>query len=165
MGKSENIAAKAEEILVPVTESLGVSIFDVEYVLEDGERYLRAYIDKDGGVTIDDCENVSRAFEKRLDEEDFIKDQYILEVSSPGLGRTLTKDRHLERSLGKEIEIHFYKSMVICEDESSSVKSKAIAGILESFDEKAVTIKDAETGRVTVWNRDDIAQIKLALDF
>ncbi len=165
MGKSETIAEKAEAILAPITDGFGVSIFDVEYVLENGERYLRAYIDKEGGVTIDDCENVSRAFDKKLDEEDFIDEQYILEVSSPGLGRSLTKDRHLEKSIGKMIEIHFYKTMVICEDESTSVKSKAVAGLLESFDPSSVTIKDEESGRITVWNRSDIAQIKLALDF
>ena len=165
MGKADTIAAKAEEILVPISETFKVEIFDVEYVLENGERYLRAYIDKEGGVTIDDCENVSRAFEKRLDEEDFIDDQYILEVSSPGLGRALTKDRHLEKSKGKAIELSFYKTMVICSDESTSVKSKAVAGILEAFDKDTVTIKDEESDRLSVWNRSDIAQIKLALDF
>ena len=165
MGKAEQIAAKAEELLVPVTETYGVSVYDVEYVTENNEKYLRAYIDKEGGVTIDDCENVSRAFEIKLDESGLIDEQYILEVSSPGLGRTLSKDRHLEKSVGESVEISFYKQMVIREDESSSIKSKSIAGILKAFDKDTVTIEDTETEITSVWQRSDIAQIKLSLDF
>lgn len=164
MGRAEQIANKAEELLVPVTESYGVSVYDVEYVTENNEKYLRAYIDKEGGVTIDDCENVSRAFETKLDESGLIEEQYILEVSSPGLGRTLSKDRHLEKSIGQSVEISFYKQMVIREDEASSIKSKSIAGILKSFDKDTVTIEDSETEITSVWQRNDIAQIKLSLD-
>ena len=165
MGRAEQIAKKAEELLVPVTETFGVSVYDVEYVTENNEKYLRAYIDKEGGVTIDDCENVSRAFEIKLDESGLIDEQYILEVSSPGLGRTLSKDRHLEKSVGESVEISFYKQMVIREDESSSIKSKSIAGILKAFDKDTVTIEDTETEITSVWQRSDIAQIKLSLDF
>ena len=165
MGKAEQIAKKAEELLVPVTETYGVSVYDVEYVTENGEKYLRAYIDKEGGVTIDDCENVSRAFETKLDESGLIDEQYSLEVSSPGLGRTLSKDRHLEKSIGESVEISFYKQMVIREDESSSIKSKSIAGILKAFDKDTITIEDTETEITSVWQRNDIAQIKLSLDF
>ena len=165
MGKAEQIAKKAEELLVPVTETYGVSVYDVEYITENGEKYLRAYIDKEGGVTIDDCENVSRAFETKLDESGLIDEQYILEVSSPGLGRTLSKDRHLEKSIGESVEISFYKQMVIREDESSSIKSKSIAGILKAFDKDTITIEDTETEITSVWQRNDIAQIKLSLDF
>ena len=165
MGRAEQIAAKAEELLVPVTESFGVSVYDVEYVTENNEKYLRAYIDKEGGVTIDDCENVSRAFETKLDESGLIEEQYILEVSSPGLGRTLSKDRHLEKSIGQSVEISFYKQMVIRENETSSIKSKSIAGILKAFDKETITIEDTETEITSVWQRSDIAQIKLSLDF
>ena len=70
---------------------------------EGGEWYLRAYIDKADGVNIQDCENVSRKLSDRLDEEDFIEEAYILEVSSPGLGRPLKKDRHLKRAWGKRL--------------------------------------------------------------
>ena len=165
MGKAEQIAKNAEELLVPVTETYGVSVYDVEYVTENGEKYLRAYIDKEGGVTIDDCENVSRAFETKLDESGLIDEQYILEVSSPGLGRTLSKDRHLEKSIGQSVEISFYKQMVIRENETSSIKSKSIAGILKAFDKETITIEDTETEITSVWQRSDIAQIKLSLDF
>ena len=105
MPKGKEIEARTEELLLPIAEENDVEIYDVEYVKEGGEWYLRAYIDKADGVNIQDCENVSRKLSDRLDEEDFIEEAYILEVSSPGLGRPLKKDRHLEKSLGKEVEL------------------------------------------------------------
>lgn len=103
MPKGKEIEARTEELLLPIAEENDVEIYDVEYVKEGGEWYLRAYIDKADGVNIQDCENVSRKLSDRLDEEDFIEEAYILEVSSPGLGRPLKKDRHLEKSLGKRL--------------------------------------------------------------
>ena len=111
-------------------------------------------IDKEEGVNIIDCENVSRALSDALDEKDFIKDAYILEVSSPGLARTLKKDRHLSKSIGEEVEIKTYKPIEKC---------KEFSGILESFDEKEIIIDDNGTKRQ--FNRADIAIIRLALDF
>ena len=93
MSKRESYEAKAEELLAPIVEKMGIEIYDVEYVKEGSEYYLRAYIDKEGGVNINDCEAVSRAFSDVLDEADPIEEAYVLEVSSPGLGRTLKKDR------------------------------------------------------------------------
>ncbi|MCR4791844.1 MAG: ribosome maturation factor RimP [Lachnospiraceae bacterium] len=165
MGKADVLAGKAEELLIPVTEEFGVSVYDVEYVTENGEKYLRAYIDKEGGVTIDDCENVSRAFEKKLDDSGLIDEQYILEVSSPGLGRTLSKDRHLQQSIGEEVEISFYKPQILGGTEEKPVKGKQTAGILKAFDKENVTISDPETDKETVWKRSDISVIKLAFDF
>ena len=92
-------------MLLPIVEREGFELVDVEYVKEAGNWYLRAYIDKPGGIAINDCEVISRALSDKLDEEDFIDDAYILEVSSPGLGRTLKKDKHLEKSLGEEVEL------------------------------------------------------------
>ncbi len=109
MPKGKEIEARTEELLLPIAEENGVEIYDVEYVKEGGEWYLRAYIDREDGVNIQDCENVSRKLSDRLDEEDFIEEAYILEVSSPGLGRPLKKDRHLEKSLGKEVELRLYR--------------------------------------------------------
>ena len=86
MPKGKEIEARTEELLLPIAEENDVEIYDVEYVKEGGEWYLRAYIDKADGVNIQDCENVSRKLSDRLDEEDFIEEAYILEVSSPGLG-------------------------------------------------------------------------------
>lgn len=154
MAKGNGYETRAEELLSPIVERFGVEIYDVEYVKEADEWYLRAYIDKEGGVNIMDCENVSRAFSDVLDEEDFIKDAYILEVSSPGLGRTLKKDRHLLKSIGMEVEIKTYKPINKC---------KEFAGVLESFDEKEITIID--NGTKKQFNRADIAIIRLALDF
>ena len=109
MSNRETYESKTELLLSPIAEKYGVEIYDVEYVKEGNDWYLRAYIDKPEGVNINDCENVSRALSDALDAEDFIPDAYILEVSSPGLGRTLKKDKHLEKSLGAEVEVKTYK--------------------------------------------------------
>ena len=103
MPKGKEIEARAEALLLPIVEENGVEIYDVEYVKEGGEWYLRAYIDKADGVNIQDCENVSRKLSDRLDEEDFIEEAYILEVSSPGLGRPLKKTGIWKRAWGKRL--------------------------------------------------------------
>ena len=105
MSRRDDYEAKTEALLSPIAQANGVEIYDVEYVKEGSDWYLRAYIDKPEGVNIIDCENVSRALSEALDREDFIPDAYILEVSSPGLGRTLKKDKHLLKSIGEEVEI------------------------------------------------------------
>ena len=97
MSKRENYEAKTEELLTPILERMGFELWDIEYVKEGADYYLRAYIDKPGGIMIDDCVDVSRALSDELDREDFIDDAYILEVSSPGLTRALKKDRDFER--------------------------------------------------------------------
>ena len=101
MSRSEEYETKTEQLLAPIAEKCQVSVYDVEYVKEGSDYYLRAYIDKPEGVNIQDCENVSRALSDALDAEDFIPDAYILEVSSPGLGRALKKDKHLQASIGQ----------------------------------------------------------------
>ena len=154
MSKRETYEAKCEQLLLPITEKFGVEIYDVEYVKEGSDYYLRAYIDKPEGVNIIDCENVSRALSEALDKEDFIPDAYILEVSSPGLGRSLKKDKHLQKSIGQKVEVKLFKPIDKC---------KEFAGVLESFDEKEIII--SENGTKTQFNRADIAIIRLALDF
>lgn len=154
MSKRETYETKTEELLQPIAEANQVEIYDVEYVKEGNEWFLRAYIDKEGGVDINDCVAVSRVLSDKLDEEDFIDEAYTLEVSSPGLGRTLKKDRHLEKSLGEEVEIKTYKPMEKC---------KEFAGILKAFDTDSITL-DIE-GTEKVFTRADIAVIRLALDF
>ena len=155
MSKRENYEARFEKILLPITEECGVEIYDVEYVKEGSDWYLRAYIDREGGVTIGDCEKVSRAVSEMMDREDFIEDAYILEVSSPGLGRALKKDKHLARSIGEEVEIKTYKPIE---------KQKEFSGILEAFDEGSITIRP-EGKESLKFERNDIALIRLALDF
>ena len=154
MSKRETYEAKTEELLMPIAEANRVEIYDIEYVKEGSDWYLRAYIDKEGGVTINDCESVSRALSDELDKADFIEDAYILEVSSPGLGRTLKKDKHLQKSLLQEVELKTYRP--VC-------GSKEFAGILKAFDEKTVTILSEDEEKV--FDRTDVATIKLALDF
>ena len=154
MSKGRTIETRTEEVLAPIAEANGVEVYDVEYVKEGSDWYLRAYIDKPEGVNILDCENVSRALSDKLDEEDFIDDAYILEVSSPGQGRTLKKDKHLEKSLGEEVELRLYKP---------KDKQNEFAGILKAFDENSVTIETQEEEKV--FARSEIALIRLAFDF
>lgn len=161
MSKRDTYEAKFEQILLPITEKIGVQIYDVEYVKEGTDWYLRAYIDKEGGVTIDDCEKVSREVSEVMDQEDFIEDAYILEVSSPGLGRTLKKDKHLEKSIGQKVEIKIYKPIE---------KQKEFSGVLEKFDSESITISMEETekqgnGKKMTFARGDVALIRLAFDF
>lgn len=155
MSRREEYEARFEKILAPVAEEYGVEIYDVEYVKEGSDWYLRAYIDKEGGITIDDCEKVSRKVSEIMDKEDFIPDAYILEVSSPGLGRTLKKDKHLKKSIGEAVELKTYKPID---------KKKDFSGILKAFDENSV-ILETEEGEDMTFTRNDIAVIKLAIDF
>ena len=161
MSKRETYEARTEQLLTPIAAAHGVEIYDVEYVKEGSDWYLRAYIDRPEGVTIGDCENVSRALSDALDREDFIPDAYILEVSSPGLGRALKKDRHLQKSIGCEVEVKTYKPID---------GQKEFSGILQGFDAETVTVEEpaeAESqDKIThVFKRSDIAVIRLALDF
>ena len=154
MSIKETYEARTEEILLPIAQKHNVEIYDVEYVKEGSEYYLRAYIDKPEGVNINDCENVSRALSDALDEADFILEAYILEVSSPGLGRTLKKDRHFEKSIGQDVEIKLFKAVEGC---------KEYEGTLTGFDAESITISTEE--KEQTFSRSDIAIIRLALDF
>ncbi len=158
MAKKDLYEERAEALLAPIAAANGCEVYDVEYVKEGGSWYLRAFIDKAGGVNIVDCENVSRAFSGKLDEEDFIPDAYILEVSSPGLGRALKKDRHLEKSLGEEVEIKTYKPIE---------RQKEFIGVLKAYDKDTVTIEiEKDSGTMDmVFAKSDIAIIRLMLDF
>lgn len=155
MSRREEYEQKAEELITPIVEANGFELVDVEYVKEGGTWYLRAYIDKEGGITVDDCEVISRVLSDWLDKEDFIEDSYILEVSSPGLGRPLKKDKDFERSLGEQVEIRLYKARN---------KQKEFEGALKSYDKDTVTI-ETEDGSQETFERGDIALIRLALDF
>lgn len=155
MTKREEYEKKTEELLLPIMEENQFELVDVEYVSEGGVYYLRAYIDKPGGITVDDCEVVSRRLSDLLDKKDFIKDaSYILEVSSPGLGRQLKKDKDFDRNMGKEVEIRLYKSFQ---------GRKEYKGILQAYSKDTVTIADDKEGLTL--NRADIALIRLAFDF
>ena len=111
MSRREEYEMKTEALITPIVDEKGFELVDVEYVKEGSNWYLRAYVDKEGGITINDLESVSRILSDKLDEEDFISDAYILEVSSPGLGRPLKKDKDFDRNMGNEIEVHLYRAV------------------------------------------------------
>lgn len=131
MAKHEEYELKTESMVEPILRENGLTLVDVEYVKEAGTWYLRLYIDKEGGVTIDDCELVSRALSDKLDADDFIPDAYTLEVSSPGLGRPLKKEKDYTRNLEKEIEVHLFQAVG---------KQKEFIGTLKAFDKDTVTM-------------------------
>lgn len=155
MTRRETYESRTEAFLLPLLEQHQFELVDVEYVKEAGSWYLRAYIDKEGGITVDDCEIISRTLSDWLDKEDFIEDSYILEVSSPGLGRPLKKDKDFERSLGDEVELKLFKARN---------KQKDFAGILKAYDKETVTLA-MDDGTEEVFTRAEIALIRLAFDF
>ena len=106
-----NIEKKVEELVKPIIEGLGYELYDVEYAKEGKEYYLRIFIDKETGISIDDCENVNNSINDILDQADYIKEQYYLEVSSTGLEKNLRKDEHFLKQIGNEIEVKLYKAI------------------------------------------------------
>ncbi len=154
MSKREIYEQKTEELLLPIMEENGFELVDVEYVKEGGNWYLRAYIDKPGGISVNDCELVSRKLSDLLDEKDYVEDAYILEVSSPGLGRPLKKEKDFKRSLGELVEVRTYRMVE---------KRKEFTGILKAYDDNTVTIEEDEKDRV--FDKSEIALIRLAFDF
>ena len=155
MSRKEQYEERTEQLLEPIVEEAGFELVDVEYVKEAGNWYLRAYIDQPGGITVDDCELVSRKFSDILDDKDYIEDSYIFEVSSPGLGRPLKKEKDFKRSLGEEVEVRTYRAID---------RQKEFTGVLKDYDKDTVTI-EYEDESVQVFDKNDIALIRLAFDF
>lgn len=155
MTKREEYEVKTESLVMPLIEENNFELVDVEYVKEGGNNFLRVYIDKEGGITVDDCEIVSRALSDLLDVEDYIPDAYILEVSSPGLGRQLKKDKDFKRSIGEVIELHLYKGIN---------KQKDFEGVLTAFDEETITV-ELEDGSEMTFRRPEISMVRLAIEF
>lgn len=149
MAKKEDYETRTEKLLLPIVEKHGFEIYDVEYVKEAGEYYLRAYIDKEGGINIDDCVEVSRALEAELDKADFIPDAYILEVSSPGLGRQLKKEKHFIRAIGQDVDVRLFKAVD---------GTKEFTGNLTAYEDGKLTIsvdgteKQFETSQISKIN-------------
>lgn len=154
MANRDRIEAVSEELLAPIVEKFEVELVDVEYVKELGHFYLRVYIDKEGGVAINDCEAVSRAFEEVLDEKDPIMDAYILEVSSPGLDRPLKKDKDYERSIGKDVEFKLYKAVD---------GQKEFVGTLKSYTKTDMVVEI--DGSDKTFERNAVAHIRLSVIF
>ncbi|EJZ70334.1 ribosome maturation factor RimP [Lachnoanaerobaculum sp. OBRC5-5] len=156
MSKSETYVKRTEEFLEKLSSELQFEVVDVEFVKEAGEYYLRAYcdMDKEGGIGIDDCVEISRHLSDWLDEKDFIEEGYILEVSSPGLGRALKKDKDFLRELGKEVELKLYKAREGVKD---------FEGILKAFDGENITVETEDGDEV--FTKKEIANIRLKIDF
>ncbi len=155
MSRKEIYEARTEELIMPIIERNHFELVDVEYVKEGSTWYLRAYIDKEGGITVNDCEDVAREMNQILDREDYVEGSYVFEVSSPGLGRPLKKEKDYVRSMGKKLEIRTYKS---------TDGGKEFYGTLTSYDENSVAITQ-EDGTKRVFSKEDIALIRLAFDF
>lgn len=148
----KNIVEIVEQMLVPIMEENKYELVDVEYLKENGQWYLRVYADKENGITIDDCEIISRALEVKLDAEDPIDEAYILEVSSPGLDRVLKKDKDFQRYMGYSVDVKLYKAIN---------KQKEFTGILEAFNDENITI-DVD-GQEMVFERSKIAMVRLTV--
>ena len=130
-----SIEEKVENLLEKTINDLGYSLYDVEYAKEAKNYFLRIFIDKDNGIDLNDCEKVNNAIADMLDEADYIKEQYFLEVSSPGIERILRKEKHLKQNIGSEIEVSLFKPVD---------GKKQFIGILEKYDETNITLKIEE---------------------
>ena len=143
------IEEKVEQLVKDKIEKIGDDLYDVEYAKEGPNYYLRIYIDSPKGIDLNDCEKVSNEINDILDEADYIKEQYYLEVSSAGVERVLRKDKHLEQNIGKKVEIKLFKK--------DTNGNKEYIGELVEFNSETITIKIEEEIKI---ERKDIAQIK-----
>ncbi|MDE5863903.1 MAG: ribosome maturation factor RimP [Lachnospiraceae bacterium] len=154
----KQIESTCEELVLPIVERRGFELVDVEYLKDGANYYLRVYADKEGGITIDDCVEISRELSPMLDAyEEEIKDPYILEVSSPGLLRPLKKDKDFARNIGKMLEIKLFKPL-----ESSG--DKEFEAELKQYDAKTITVL-LENDEETVIDRNNLALIRLAFEW
>lgn len=150
--KSKNTVESVTELVRPIVEQMGLILWDVRFVKEGAMWYLRIFIDKDSGVTIEDCENVTRAVDKPLDDLDPIEQNYCLEVSSPGIERELVKNEHFEAFLGADVMVKLHRP--------NADGFRELKGILVANDKDTVTI-NAENGSEYVINKKDAVYIKL----
>lgn len=151
----KSIETTVEEIVEKITEPLGFEIVDVEYVKEAGEYYLRVYLDKEGGISLDDCEQVSRKLSEQLDKDDPISENYFLEVSSPGLDRPLKKEKDFIRYQGRDVEIKLYKAI----DGVKQFEGELV-GLTEDKNIKIII-----DGNEVEFNKKEVALVRLAIKF
>ncbi len=150
-GKGGNTVAAVWDIAKPIADELGLEIWDIRFVKEGSDWFLRIFIDKDGGVSIDDCENMSRAIDEPLDEADPIEQSYCLEVSSPGVERELTRDTHFEACTGEKIKVKFIRAVD---------GKREYSGVLSGFDGKLITLL-CDDGRSISFEKKETSYIKL----
>lgn len=148
------IEEKVEKLLEGKIQELGYILYDVEYVKEGKEYFLRIYIDNENGISLNDCELVSNCITQILDKADYIQEQYFLEVSSPGVERVLKKDKHLQNNIGVKVQVKLFKPVN---------KQKKYEGILKSFNQENIVIKTNEQ-ELNI-ERQNIGQIKTIFDW
>ena len=172
-----NIEQKVESLIISTIENLGYELYDVIYEKEAQDYYLRIFIDKPEGISLDDCEKVNDAISDLLDEANYIKDQYFLEVSSTGVERTLRREKHFEANCGKEIVINLFKPINVNPEEATNnnkkqegtskkkskkekvAMQKQIEGILQDFNEEEINVQIEN--QTLIIQRKDISNIKL----
>lgn len=145
------IEDKVEELIKGPIENIGYTVYDVIYTKEGKDNYLKIFIDNEIGISLDDCEKVNNTITDMLDEANYIKEQYYLEISSPGIERVIRKDKHLEQNIGQQIDVKTFVAV----DET---KKKEFIGELKNFDKDSITIK-YEDKELKI-ERKDIALIK-----
>ena len=136
-----SLERKIEDLVKPIIENLGYKVYDVMYQKEGKDNYLRIFIDSPKGIDLNDCEKVNDSINDILDEKDYIKAQYYLEISSPGLERNLRRDEQFLESIGKKVEVHLYNLVN---------GSKVITGILNEFNEKDILIDDIKIDKSNI---------------
>lgn len=146
-----SIEERVEKLITSKVEELGYSLYDVQYAKEGKDYFLRIFIDKPDGIDLNDCEKVSDGVNSLLDEADYIKEQYFLEVSSPGIERLLRKDKHLQSAIEKEIEINLFKSVN---------GKKQFVGILKQFDDEKIVVSETESNEEIEIERKNISLVK-----
>lgn len=149
------VEEKVENLINQKIEDLGYNLYDVEYVKEGKDYFLRIYIDKENGIDLNDCELVSNHITEILDKEDCIQEQYFLEVSSPGVERILRKEKHLKDNLQHKVNIKLFRPVE---------GQKQWIGILKNFDDKEIIIENLENNEV-ILERSNISQIKTVYDW
>ena len=151
-----SIEEKVESLIKEKIQGLGYELYDVQYAKEGKDYFLRVFIDKEDGIDLNDCEKVSNEINPLLDEKDFIKEMYFLEVSSPGIERVLRKDEHLKDSIGKEIEVKLFKPIE---------KQKEFVGILEDYNEEKIILGLEENEDKIEIERKNISLMKLKFNW
>ena len=145
-----SIEEKVTKLVEPIIENLGYELYDVEYAKEGKNYFLRIFIDNEKGIDLNDCEKVNDALNEILDKENYIKEQYFLEISSPGIERVLRKDKHLEKNIGEEVNVKLFKK-----DENGE---KEYLGNLKEFNQNEIVL-EIEEQEVKI-ERKNISQIK-----
>lgn len=142
---------KVKECVKPIIENIGYELYDIIYEKEGTQNYLRIFIDKKGGIDINDCETVNNAITDILDEKDFIKNAYMLEVSSPGIERRIRSDEHLKQNIGNKIQINTYKKY-------EEFDNKSAVGNLKEFDDTYITIETDDANIIKI-KKEDVSKM------